>query len=351
MEFIGEDSEWPNSETVMQLAEKRPTSSGASAFLSQTIIGFTNKLGFSKAASFNDSIGRRVIIYRIAGQEAREAEAFSKDLFNNRKRLQFIDIALSIPSLDKRAQVQLEMALQSELKKSISHISARMIIDPMATPAEFRSATALMTVRVESESRSSGCWAPSPPGRPGIRTIKFTPTFAGRQYVFKNWGKETISTSRRSSRARRYSQRTTTNDSINISNMSTSTPENKPVVATEQPVQTQPKTNKLDALRKKAEASHEKTTADSIRKSELFDSTGVSEWKTTGTHVLGVMKNDSNMITIVDKNIGAEQKEPEWTPEQLEFLDPYIQFIGRDANGSIVPIERTSLSALDPSQY
>lgn len=52
--------------------------------------------------------------------------------------------------------------------------------------------------------------------------------------------------------------------------------------------------SKLDALKKKAEASREKSLIDAFNKVELFDSTKASGWKTTGTHTLEAMKTGAN---------------------------------------------------------
>ncbi len=130
--------------------------------------------------------------------------------------------------------------------------------------------------------------------------------------------------------------------------------------------------SKLDALRKKAEVSRDKSLAEAVNRIELFDSTKASEWKTKGTGMLGTVKTEANSLMINGRNIGAEQREPEWSDEQMEVItrakssilqtmpvtntrrsvmDPEMEFVGRDANGSIVPTEKAYLSSLDPSRY
>ncbi|KAF4460194.1 cell division control 48 variant 1 [Fusarium albosuccineum] len=185
-DLIGKPSKWPDSDTVMELAEKRLIicdecdieddmnynnikrwtsnapiqSKGVSAYLSQTIIGITNKLGFSKSGSINNSIGRRVIVYRM-DKRLGKLKPFPKDAITNRVRLQFISMALSVSNCYERAPVSLEMALETEFKKSVNHVTAGIIIDPNAT--------------------SSDC-----------RALRYKLTHTGRQYVAKNWGKEVI---------------------------------------------------------------------------------------------------------------------------------------------------------------
>lgn len=228
-DLIGKTSKWPDAETVMELAEKRlivcdecdieddmnynnikrwtsnapVQSKGVSAYLSQTIIGITNKLGFSKAGSINNSIGRRVIIYRM-NKRLGKLKPFPKEAITNRIRLQFIALALSVSNCYERAPVSLEIALETEFKKSVNHITAGMIIDPSATATECRAATALMATRTgvpidrlvgTFAARSARLVCEPKYGMPfivGIKVIKFRLTFTGRQYVAKNWGKTTI---------------------------------------------------------------------------------------------------------------------------------------------------------------
>lgn len=148
---------------------------------------------------------------------------------------------------------------------------------------------------------------------------------------------------------------------------------------TDQPTETveaSPSTDrkaKMEALKKASAGAREKAVTDSMNKLELFDTTKSSDWKTTGTHTLGSMKKDANTFMITGRNIGAEQREPEWTPEQMEVIDrakrvvltvapvnntrrsvmdPEMEYVGRDPdNGSIVPTEKAYVSTLDPSMY
>ncbi|KAK6436906.1 hypothetical protein LTR95_006910 [Oleoguttula sp. CCFEE 5521] len=90
-DLIGKETKWPEAAIVMKLAEKRviicdecgieddmnynnikrwtsnaPVQSGGmSAHLSQTIIGISNKMGFAVKPAINNSIGRRVVIYKM----------------------------------------------------------------------------------------------------------------------------------------------------------------------------------------------------------------------------------------------------------------------------------------------
>ncbi len=226
-DLIGKGSKWPDAETVMELAEKRliicdecdieedmnynnikrwtsnapVQSKGVSAYLSQTIIGITNKLGFSKTGSINNSIGRRVIVYRM-NKRLGKLKPFPKEAITNKIRLQFIGLALSVSSCYERPPVSLEIALETEFKKSVNHITAGMIIDPSATPMECRAATALMATRTgvpierlvgTFAARSSRLVCEPKYGMPfvvGIKVIKFELSYHGRRYVANNWGKE-----------------------------------------------------------------------------------------------------------------------------------------------------------------
>jgi len=132
------------------------------------------------------------------------------------------------------------------------------------------------------------------------------------------------------------------------------------------------KKSKLEALREASSASKEKAISESLKKMELFDSTTAADWKTTGAHALGAMKKESGSIIVTGRNIGAEQREPEWSPEQSEvikkatstrlevrsyddtrrsIMDPDQEYVGRDDNGSIVPTEKAFVSTLTPEEY
>ncbi|KAH8156706.1 hypothetical protein CIB48_g11545 [Xylaria polymorpha] len=228
-DLIGKDAPWPDSKTVMTLAEKRLVicdkckieddmnynnikrwtsnapvqSDGISAHLCQTIIGITNKISFSKTGSINNSIGRRVIIYRME-KKLGKLKPFPKGSINTQVRLQFIAMAQSVSNNYERAPVSLEMALETEFKKSVNHITAGLIIDPNSTESDCKAATAVMAIRtrVSIERLVGVFWARScrlvcepKYGMPfivGMRPIRFKLTKTGREYVFRNWGKELI---------------------------------------------------------------------------------------------------------------------------------------------------------------
>ncbi|KAM0186804.1 hypothetical protein ACHAPI_011490 [Fusarium lateritium] len=132
-DLIVKGSKWLDSDTIMKVAEKRRItrdgynikeninynnmkmwtpkapvqSKGVSAYLSQTIIEITNKLGFSNTSSVKNSIGKRVMVYRI-DKKLCKLEAFSKNAITNR-----------------RAPASLEMALESEFKKRTGYWSPK----------------------------------------------------------------------------------------------------------------------------------------------------------------------------------------------------------------------------------
>ena len=68
-------------------------------------------------------------------QEIRQVEALPQGSHNqwNRVRLQFMGLALSVSNRYERAPVSLEIALETEFKKRVYHVTAGMIIDPTAT--------------------------------------------------------------------------------------------------------------------------------------------------------------------------------------------------------------------------
>lgn len=71
---------------------------GVSAYLCQTIIDITNKIGFSKTASINNSIGRRFVLYRMA-KKLGKLKPFPEGVIDTHTRLQFIAMAQSVSSL------------------------------------------------------------------------------------------------------------------------------------------------------------------------------------------------------------------------------------------------------------
>ncbi|KAF4460193.1 hypothetical protein FALBO_13034 [Fusarium albosuccineum] len=129
---------------------------------------------------------------------------------------------------------------------------------------------------------------------------------------------------------------------------------------------------KMDAMRRKAEEAKAKVAVEAMNRMSLFDSTQASSWELTGTHSLGAMKAVDGSIIISGRNIGAEQKEPDWTEEQrkaiaiakstelmvrpvnntrVSVMDDAMEFVGRDEMGTLVPTERAYASSLAPSEY
>ncbi|XP_044715185.1 uncharacterized protein HRG_11162 [Hirsutella rhossiliensis] len=361
---------------------------------------------------------------------------FPKEAITNRIRLQFIGLALSVSNCYERPPVSLEIALETEFKKSVNHITAGMIIDPSSSPSECRSATALMATRagVSMErlvgafaARSSRLVCEPEHGMGfivGIRVIKFELSHAGRDYVARNWGKEIVdleslkavvqewllrcggrtrqririinktivTTITMASSDKKTSTKGKTSTTSEVQDQPVDTTVNKEISATPEETEDKGETTtgqptiggdqttgeetgkkaRREAMRKRAEASREKALTEAMNKVELFDSTKASEWKTTGTHTLGAMKTETNSLMITGRNIGAEQREPDWTREQLDaiasakmvilpvqpvnntrrsVMDPDMKFVGRDESGTIVPTENAYLSSLDPTRY
>ena len=79
-----------------------------SAYLSQTIIGIGNKLGFLSKSAINNSIGRRLVIYKI-NKELGRLKAFQEGSINSHERLQFIATCLSVSNYYERAPISLEI--------------------------------------------------------------------------------------------------------------------------------------------------------------------------------------------------------------------------------------------------
>lgn len=135
-DLIGKNSKWPEASLVMRLAEKRPIvcdkcrieedikysnikrwtcnvpvrSERMSAYLSQTIIGIRNKLGFAVKAAINNSIGRRIVIYRMDKKLSR-SRPFPIGAVNSYVKMQFITACLSILNPYERVPTSLEIAL------------------------------------------------------------------------------------------------------------------------------------------------------------------------------------------------------------------------------------------------
>ncbi|KAL9023339.1 MAG: hypothetical protein Q9196_007263 [Gyalolechia fulgens] len=98
-----------------------------------------------------------------------------------------------------------------------------------------------------------------------------------------------------------------------------------------------------------------------LEKINLFDPTKASSIQTRGMSSLKSIAPAEDGMMISGRNVGAEQNEPDWSSEQLKFInevssitlivqtvadnrrsviDPEQKFVGRDVNGSIVPIEK-----------
>ncbi|KAL9122243.1 MAG: hypothetical protein Q9187_001195 [Circinaria calcarea] len=132
------------------------------------------------------------------------------------------------------------------------------------------------------------------------------------------------------------------------------------------------KKSKMDKLREKANKAQTNAIISQAERLSLFDSTKASEWETTGTASQRAMNVVEGGYMVSGRNIGAEQKEPKWDTKQLQairtlsmtklnimpvtdtrrsVMDPEMEFVGKDQNGSIVPTEKAYVSSLDPSQY
>lgn len=105
---------------------------GVSAYLSQTAIGISNKIGFCKTAAINNSICSRVVVYRMT-KKLGKLKPFQSWSLNTDVRLQFIAMAQSVSNLYERAPMSLEIALETISRKSVNFITSGMIIDPSAT--------------------------------------------------------------------------------------------------------------------------------------------------------------------------------------------------------------------------
>lgn len=117
-------------------------SRGVSAYLSQTIIAITNKLGFSKSGLINNSIGRRVVVYRMTKKlgKLRPFPEWAEGGEGGKggktgMRLQLIVLAQSESSLYGRAPISLDIALETEFMKSVDRITS----PPPGLPLALRS--------------------------------------------------------------------------------------------------------------------------------------------------------------------------------------------------------------------
>ena len=226
-DLIRKASKWPDTDMVMELLGKRlivcdecgikddmnynnvkrwtsnapVQSKGVSAYLSQTMIGITNKIGFSSRGEINNSIGRRVVVYKM-DKELGKVKPFTKGSFTSQARIQFMAACIAVSNCYKRAPMSLEVALYTVFRRSVNHTTAGLTIDSMATNRQCREATAMMAIRngvtikrlVACFSAMSNRLVCEPEiGMPfvvGMRCMKFKLTPAGREYVPRNWGKE-----------------------------------------------------------------------------------------------------------------------------------------------------------------
>ena len=229
IDLVGKASKWPKAEEVMRLARKRiifcdecnidegmnhdnikrwtsnspVESEGMVAFLSQIIIGLTNTLGFAKRDTIKNSIGRRVIIYKM-DKNMGKYKMFPKERINNSVRLQFVALALWYASAFVHPPVSLEMALETIFKRSVNYVTAGLVIDHSAAPEHAIVATAVMAIRsgvtimrlVSTFSAMSKRLVAEPANAPpyvkGMSYTRYVLTPAGESYVFNNWGKASI---------------------------------------------------------------------------------------------------------------------------------------------------------------
>jgi len=131
------------------------------------------------------------------------------------------------------------------------------------------------------------------------------------------------------------------------------------------------KQEKKERMRQKSEKAAT-SLIDPMKRMELFDSTKASGMETKGTSSLGSVKMDKDSAMIMGRNVGAEQNEPDWTAEQMAYIntmtstvldvqgvtstrrsvpDALMEFVGRDETGSIAATEKAHVSNLDPSTY
>jgi len=132
------------------------------------------------------------------------------------------------------------------------------------------------------------------------------------------------------------------------------------------------KERRMEALRNKNKTRNDRTMIDSMEKMRLFDSTKASGWATTGSSSMGTTKVNEGEIIVSGRNIGAEQREPQWTPEQMAVIrqmdsttlgitsvtdtrrsvaDPDREYVTIDPNNTLVPTEKAYVSSLNPDQY
>ena len=229
-DLIGKVAEWPDAEDVMIYADKRIIicdevkidedfnynnikrwtsgspiqSKGLSAYLCQTVIGITNKIGWYKKEAVSNSIGRRLIIYKM-DKSLGDLQPFEKSSITNTIRMQFISYCLAMADRFKYPPTSLEIAVYTIFRKSSNWITAGMEFDSKATHDDCATATRVMSTRAGvSTERLVQCFsAISKPlvYKPqnetgfvlGIRCMMMKMTDVGRDHVDQNSNMQTIS--------------------------------------------------------------------------------------------------------------------------------------------------------------
>jgi hypothetical protein len=229
IDLVGKKSKWPGAKDVMKLASKRiiicdecnieegmnndnvkrwtsdspVQSDGMSAYLSQIVIGLTNTMGFAKRDTINNSMGRRVMVYKM-DKRMGDYKAFPKDRIDNWIRMQFVSLALWYAAEFKYPPVSLEMALETIFKRSVNYVTAGLRIEPTASPSSCVVATAVMAIRSGvTIARLTSTFAAMSKRlvttcKPGLSYVngmsytKYTLTKAGEDYVYRNWGRTTV---------------------------------------------------------------------------------------------------------------------------------------------------------------
>ncbi|KAK5145851.1 hypothetical protein LTR04_001193 [Oleoguttula sp. CCFEE 6159] len=286
-DLIGKDSKWPDARLVMKLAEKRlivcdecgidqdmnynnikrwtsnapVQSDGMSAYLSQTIIGISNKMGFAAKAAINNSIGRRVVIYKM-DKELGKLRSFPAGAVNSYVKMQFIGACLSVSSLYERAPMSLEIALYTLFRRSSNFITAGLTIDYNSPPHYCIVSTAVMATRIGvTIDRLVSCFSamsnrlvcvPSPIG-PGSENTEPNTVTSPPISPFTN---AVVSTS-------------TDNNEVTSLGTNTNTNTDKE----KQPPKTGRKKSAMDKLREKSKTAGMNVIMDKTERLALFDST------------------------------------------------------------------------------
>ena len=128
----------------------------------------------------------------------------------------------------------------------------------------------------------------------------------------------------------------------------------------------------MDKLKERSKIAGANALISGTERMSMFDSTKASANETTGTSSMKSITPAEGGFVVSGRNIGAEEREPKWTPEQMKFIrnmcrtelqiepvkdtrrsvmDVDQEYVGRDDNGSIVPQEAAYISSLDPTKY